>query len=86
LRARLHIQGRDDDVVAMTGDPVTGVPSVPALLSRWADLNGAVRNESANAYSNGHLTHYLRLDAKSVAELAALSKTGHDRPIGFDDR
>lgn len=70
----------------MTGDPVTGVPSVHALLGRWADLNGAVRNESANAYSNGHLTHYLQHNVKSVAELAALSKAGHDWPIGFDDR
>ena len=70
----------------MTGDPVTGVPSVPALLSRWADLNGAVRNESANAYSNGHLTHYFVMDSKLVVELAALSKAGHDWPIGFDDR
>lgn len=54
----LHIHGRDDDVVAMTGDPVTEVPSLPALLDRWADWNGAVRNESANSYSNGHLTRF----------------------------
>lgn len=56
----------------MTGDPVTGVPSVPALLGRWADWNGAVRNESANAYSNGHLTHYFIWDGKLVAEFNAL--------------
>ena len=70
----------------MTGDPVTGVPSMPALLGRWADWNGVVRNESANSYSNRYLMHYFDWDGKLVAKLAALSKTGHDRPIGFDDR
>ena len=82
----LNIHGHDDDVVGMTGDPVTGVPSMPALLGRWADWNGVVRNESANSYSNGYLTHYFDWDGKLVAKLAALSEAGHDWPIGFDDR